>query len=146
MPARATGRSFAWIGCRNDATWLRSDARLVWVGDGPARTHLQREHPDFVFCGMHGEAFARHFANGACLLPGLSETFGNVTLETMTLVVVRRGALPLATPHGAGRRHQRVADSRYQSTLRVSTMIAERITNSSPAPSTSALSSDTSSP
>src|SRR5690606_41416692 len=38
------------------------------------------------------------------------------------------------------------ACSRYQSTLRVSTMIAARITNSRPAPSTSALSSDTSSP
>ena len=38
------------------------------------------------------------------------------------------------------------ADNWYQSTLRVATMIAARIANSRPAPSTSALSSDTSRP
>lgn len=31
---------------------VRPDARFVWVGDGPAREALQRENPDFVFCGI----------------------------------------------------------------------------------------------
>ncbi|MGH8030939.1 MAG: glycosyltransferase family 4 protein, partial [Luteimonas sp.] len=34
-------------------------ARFVWVGDGPSREALQREHPDFIFCGLQrGEALA----------------------------------------------------------------------------------------
>src|SRR3546814_5720929 len=42
----------------------RPDARFAWVGDGPAREQLQREHPDFIFCGVQrGEALARHFAS-----------------------------------------------------------------------------------
>ena len=31
---------------------LRPQARFVWVGDGPARAALQRENPDFIFCGI----------------------------------------------------------------------------------------------
>ncbi|MFN7136633.1 MAG: glycosyltransferase family 4 protein, partial [Thermomonas sp.] len=43
---------------------IRPDARFVWVGEGPAREALQREHPDFIFCGVQrGEALARHFAS-----------------------------------------------------------------------------------
>src|SRR5690606_34948297 len=63
----------------------RPDARLAWIGDGPARVRLQREHPDFIFCGVQrGQALARHFASGDLFLfPSLSETFGNVTLEAM---------------------------------------------------------------
>src|SRR3546814_3404713 len=63
----------------------RPDARFAWVGDGPAREQLQREHPDFIFCGVQrGEALARHFASADLFLfPSLSETFGNVTLEAM---------------------------------------------------------------
>ncbi len=64
---------------------IRPDARFVWVGDGPAREALQREHPDFVFCGVQrGDALARHFASGDLFLfPSRSETFGNVTLESL---------------------------------------------------------------
>ena len=30
----------------------RPQARFVWVGDGPAREKLQRDNPDFIFCGL----------------------------------------------------------------------------------------------
>jgi glycosyltransferase involved in cell wall biosynthesis len=55
------------------------------VGDGPAREKLAHENPDFIFCGIQrGDALARHFASGDLFLfPSRSETFGNVTLESM---------------------------------------------------------------
>lgn len=60
-------------------------ARLVFVGDGPERKTLAREHPDLVFCGVQrGERLAAHYASGDLLLfPSVTETFGNVTLEGM---------------------------------------------------------------
>jgi len=63
----------------------RPGARLVWVGDGPARPALERGHPDHVWCGMQrGEALARHYASGdVFLFPSETETFGNVTLEAL---------------------------------------------------------------
>jgi glycosyltransferase involved in cell wall biosynthesis len=83
---------------------LRPDARFVWVGDGPARAQLQREHPDFIFCGVQrGEALARHFASGDLFLfPSLSETFGNVTLEAMA-----SGVPTIAYDYGATHEHLR---------------------------------------
>lgn len=82
----------------------RPDARFVWVGDGPAREQLQREHPDFIFCGVQrGEALARHFASADLFLfPSLSETFGNVTLEAMA-----SGVPAVAFNYGATREHLR---------------------------------------
>lgn len=64
---------------------VRPDARFVWVGDGPAREALQNENPDFIFCGIQrGEALGRHFASGDLFLfPSRTETFGNVTLESL---------------------------------------------------------------
>src|SRR3546814_17722219 len=61
----------------------RPDARFARVGDGPAREQLQREHPDFIFCGVQrGETLARPFASADLFLfPRLSATFGHVTLE-----------------------------------------------------------------
>lgn len=46
---------------------------------------IEKENPDFVFCGVHtGESLARHCASGdVFLFPSLTETFGNVTLEAM---------------------------------------------------------------
>jgi glycosyltransferase involved in cell wall biosynthesis len=63
----------------------RPDARLVFVGDGPARAKLQRRCPGHVFAGMRkGEDLARHYASGdVFLFPSQTETFGNVTLEAM---------------------------------------------------------------
>jgi glycosyltransferase involved in cell wall biosynthesis len=63
----------------------RPDARLVWVGDGPARAELERRCPQHFFAGMRvGEDLASHYASGDLFLfPSLTETFGNVTLEAM---------------------------------------------------------------
>ena len=63
----------------------RPTARFVWVGDGPMRAQLEKDNPDFVFCGIQrGEALARHFASSDLFLfPSRSETYGNVTLEAM---------------------------------------------------------------
>lgn len=60
-------------------------ARLVLVGDGPARTSLQAGNPGLIFAGMHvGEDLATHYASGDIFLfPSITETFGNVTVEAM---------------------------------------------------------------
>ena len=60
-------------------------ARLVLVGDGPARKEIQQRLPEAIFAGMrHGEDLAAHYASADLLLfPSLTETFGNVTPEAM---------------------------------------------------------------
>lgn len=77
---------------------VQPDARLVVVGDGPARAWLQREAPDAVFAGRRsGEDLAAHYASADLLLfPSLTETFGNVTLEAMA-----SGVAVLAFDYGA---------------------------------------------
>ncbi|MFC3551186.1 glycosyltransferase family 4 protein [Lysobacter cavernae] len=82
----------------------RPQARFVWVGDGPAREKLQRDNPDFIFCGVQrGEALARHFASGDLFVfPSLSETFGNVTLEALA-----SGVPTVAFDYGAAREYLR---------------------------------------
>ncbi|MEI2429015.1 glycosyltransferase family 1 protein [Lysobacter yananisis] len=82
----------------------RPQARFVWVGDGPSREKLQRDNPDFVFCGVQrGETLAAHFASGDLFLfPSLSETFGNVTLEAMA-----SGVPTVAFDYGAAHEHLR---------------------------------------
>jgi glycosyltransferase involved in cell wall biosynthesis len=64
---------------------VQPQARMIWVGDGPALAGLRARHPDHVFCGMQtGTALAQHFACGDLFLfPSLTDTFGNVTLEAM---------------------------------------------------------------
>ena len=61
------------------------NARMVFVGDGPQKSALAARHPEHVFAGMrHGEDLAAHYASADIfLLPSLTETFGNVTLEAM---------------------------------------------------------------
>ncbi|HYG06865.1 MAG TPA: glycosyltransferase family 1 protein [Stenotrophomonas sp.] len=83
---------------------VRPKARFVWVGDGPMRERLQRENPDFIFCGIQrGDALARHFASGDLFLfPSRSETFGNVTLEAMA-----SGVATVAFDYGAARQYLR---------------------------------------
>jgi glycosyltransferase involved in cell wall biosynthesis len=83
---------------------VRPGARFVWVGDGPERARLAREHPDFVFCGVQrGEALARHFASADLFLfLSRSETFGNVTLEALA-----SGVPTVAFDYGAAREHLR---------------------------------------
>ena len=82
----------------------RPDARFVWVGDGPARSKLAQEHPDFIFCGLQrGSEVARHFASADLFLfPSHSETFGNTTLEAMA-----SGVATVAFDYGAAREHMR---------------------------------------
>ena len=80
----------------------RPQARMVWVGDGPQRAALERHNPDFIFCGVkRGEDLARHFASADMFLfPSLSETFGNVTLESMASSLAT-----VAFDYGAAREH-----------------------------------------
>ncbi len=64
---------------------VRPDARLVLVGDGPARESMRQRCPDAVFAGFQsGVALAEHYASADIFLfPSLTETFGNVTPEAM---------------------------------------------------------------
>lgn len=77
-------------------------ARMVWVGDGPLRAALERDNPDFIFCGTRRDAdLARHFASADLFLfPSRTETFGNVTLESMA-----SGIATVAFDSGAAREH-----------------------------------------
>lgn len=60
-------------------------ARLLIVGDGPARRELQERHPEHIYAGMrHGVDLAEHYASADLFLfPSMTETFGNVTIEAL---------------------------------------------------------------
>ncbi|MEP7044158.1 MAG: glycosyltransferase family 1 protein [Dokdonella sp.] len=77
-------------------------ARLIIVGDGPARAGLAAQHPDIVFTGIRrNEELARHYASGDLFVfPSLTETFGNVTLEALA-----SGVPVVAYDYGAAREH-----------------------------------------
>ena len=79
-------------------------AKLVIVGDGPARAELQKQHPDAIFAGMQtGEALAKHYASGDIFLyPSLTETYGNVTVEAMA-----SGLATIAYDYAAAKQHIR---------------------------------------
>lgn len=66
--------------CRDNPT-----IRPLIVGEGPERQRLQRSLPEAVFTGhLDGVPLGRAVASADILLnPGLTETFGNVTLEAM---------------------------------------------------------------
>jgi glycosyltransferase involved in cell wall biosynthesis len=72
------------------ATWdavrnANARARLVIVGDGPAREWLRARCPTAHFAGMRtGADLAEHYASGDLFLfPSLTETYGNVVPEAM---------------------------------------------------------------
>jgi len=79
-------------------------ARLVMVGDGPARAELQANNPHVIFAGMQtGEELAQHYASGDIFLyPSLTETYGNVTVESMA-----SGLATVAYDYAAARQHIR---------------------------------------
>ena len=83
-------------------------AKFVLVGDGPARAALQAANPDFIFTGARrGTELAVHFASADLFLfPSLTETFGNVTLESMA-----SGVPLVAFDYGAAREHARDGES-----------------------------------
>lgn len=81
---------------------LNPQAKMVLVGDGPARVHLQKQHPELIFAGMQtGEALAEHYASGDIFIyPSLTETYGNVTIEAMA-----SGLATIAYDYAAARQH-----------------------------------------
>ena len=62
-----------------------AEAKLVFVGDGPEASALQRLCPDAIFAGTRrDQELAEHYASADLFVfPSLTETFGNVTLEAM---------------------------------------------------------------
>ncbi|WP_084452561.1 glycosyltransferase family 4 protein [Roseateles chitosanitabidus] len=63
-------------------------ARLVLIGDGPARAELEQQLPpssNVVFAGMrHGDDLAACYASGDLFVfPSITETYGNVTPEAL---------------------------------------------------------------
>ena len=83
---------------------LNPRAKFVLVGDGPVRQRLQRENPDFIYCGMQrGEELARHYASADLFVfPSLTETFGNVLIEALA-----SGLPAVAFDYAAAKRHVR---------------------------------------
>ena len=55
------------------------------VGDGPDRARLEAAYPDVIFTGaLYGEALAAAYASAdVFVFPSLTETFGNVLLESL---------------------------------------------------------------
>ncbi|MCB1307922.1 MAG: glycosyltransferase family 1 protein [Leptospiraceae bacterium] len=64
-----------------------SNIRLAVVGDGPARSELERQFAGTrtIFCGaLRGSELSRAYASAdAFVFPSANETFGNVVLEAM---------------------------------------------------------------
>ena len=61
------------------------NVKLVFAGDGPYRTALQAQCPDALFMGMcnHAQLAQIYASSDLFLFPSLTETFGNVTLESL---------------------------------------------------------------
>lgn len=59
--------------------------KLVFCGDGPYRPKLQADCPDAIFMGMstHPELAVAYASADIFLFTSLTETFGNVTLESL---------------------------------------------------------------
>lgn len=59
--------------------------KLVFCGDGPYRKKLQADCPDAIFMGMssHPELAVAYASADLFLFTSLTETFGNVTLESL---------------------------------------------------------------
>jgi UDP-2,3-diacylglucosamine pyrophosphatase LpxH len=86
------------------ASLIAPGAKMLIVGDGPARARLEAEHPDILFAGVRlGEDLARHYASADIMLfPSESETFGNVLLEAMA-----SGLITVSYDYAASAQHVR---------------------------------------
>lgn len=64
---------------------LQIEGTKVVVGDGPARTQLEKTFPEAVFVGeKHGQELADHYAAGdVFVFPSKTDTFGLVLLEAL---------------------------------------------------------------
>jgi len=71
---------------------VHPEAKVVIIGDGPAKAQFQQDHQEYIFTGfLTGEELGRHYASADMLIfPSLTETFGNVITEALAsgLVVV----------------------------------------------------------
>ena len=83
---------------------LQPRAKLVLVGDGPARPAIEARNGGYVFAGMRrGEDLAAHYASGDIFLfPSITETWGNVTMEAMA-----SGVAVVAYDYAAAEEHIR---------------------------------------
>lgn len=99
-------------------------ARYVWIGDGPLRESLQAANPDFLFMGVQrGEALATSFASADLFVfPSTTETFGNVTLESMA-----SGVPTVAFDYAAAREHLRDGEHGAAITLGDDTRFIESV-------------------
>lgn len=61
------------------------DVRMVFAGDGPMRGITEAKCPDALFVGMctHEQLATLYASADLLLFPSLTETFGNVTLESL---------------------------------------------------------------
>lgn len=61
------------------------DVRMVFAGDGPMRAATEAKCPDALFVGMctHEQLASLYASADLLLFPSLTETFGNVTLESL---------------------------------------------------------------
>ncbi len=59
--------------------------KLVMVGDGPLKEHIQQRFPEIIFPGMlsHSNLAAYYASADLFVFPSQTETFGNVTLEAL---------------------------------------------------------------
>jgi glycosyltransferase involved in cell wall biosynthesis len=94
---------------------VRSDTKLVLVGDGPLAEQLRKKNVGYVIAGrkVNGELSMHYASADVFLFPSMTETFGNVTLEAMASglgivaydyaaarEVLRHGASALLAPFG----------------------------------------------
>lgn len=61
------------------------DVKMVFAGDGPERATIEAKCPDALFVGMctHQQLATLYASADLLLFPSLTETFGNVTLESL---------------------------------------------------------------
>ncbi len=80
--------------------------KIVFVGDGPERSKLEKAFPDAIFTGMlRGEELADAYANGDILvLTSEAETYSQVLFEglasSLPVVVPNKGAFVDLVKHG----------------------------------------------